>query len=208
MFVGGRLSPEWLLDAYRHGIFPWPLIADYPQMLWWSPDPRGVMEYDDFYCSKRLARTLRQSRFRVTSDRAFAEVLAGCAMAQDRADATWLTPEMRAAYGELHNLGYAHSVEVWLDDELVGGTYGVAVGGVFSAESMFHTATDASKVALATLLPHLRKQGFVMVDIQQLNSHTESLGGTEIPRRDYLQRLGAALRLQIKFGEIGETTSL
>jgi len=203
VFIGGKLAPEWLIDAYRHGIFPWPLLPNFPQMLWWSPDPRAIFEYDRFYVSRRLARTCRSGKFRVTSDLAFRAVMHGCATAQDREHETWLTPELQAAYYELHMLGYAHSVEVWQGRRLVGGTYGVAVGGVFCAESMFHYVTDASKVALATLLPHLKASGYEFIDIQQLTSHTASLGAHEIPRRDYLRRLSAALRLPAKFGKIG-----
>jgi leucyl/phenylalanyl-tRNA---protein transferase len=201
--IGGKLSPEWLLDAYRHGIFPWPLLPDFPQMLWWSPDPRAIFEFDQFYMSRRLARTVRSGKFTVTSDRAFRQVLHGCATAQEREHETWLTQELQEAYYELHKLGFAHSIEVWHQGELAGGTYGVSVGGLFAAESMFHYVTDASKVALAVLLPHLQSRGYVLMDIQQLTNHTESLGAVEISRHDYLRRLSAALRLPVKFGEIG-----
>ncbi|MDX1962184.1 MAG: leucyl/phenylalanyl-tRNA--protein transferase [Pirellulales bacterium] len=203
VFIGGKLTPTWLLDAYRHGIFPWPLLPDHAEMLWWSPDPRAIFEFDSFYVSRRLARTVRSGKFTVTSDQAFAQVLHGCATAQDRTGETWLTAELQAAYGELHQLGHAHSVEVWHAGELAGGTYGVSVGGLFAAESMFHYMTDASKVALAVLLPHLRRQGYQLVDIQQLTNHTASLGAIEIPRREYLRRLNQALRVPARFGSLG-----
>ena len=148
--VGGRLSPEWLLDAYRHGIFPWPMWDDEP-IAWWSPDPRAIIELDGLHVSRRLQRTLRSGKFRVTCDRDFDGVIRGCATAGDRTGNTWLTPSMIAAYCRMHELGHAHSVEVWQDDVLVGGTYGIAIGGLFAAESMFHRVRDASKVARRAL---------------------------------------------------------
>lgn len=202
VFIGGKLTPEWLLDAYRHAIFPWPLLPDFPQMLWWSPDPRAIFEFDDFHISRRLARTIRSGKFQVTSNTAFVQVLRGCATAQDREHETWLTEELQAAYYELHRLGFAHSVEVWHQGQLAGGTYGVSVGGLFAAESMFHYVTDASKVALAVLIPHLKQRGYQLLDIQQLTDHTESLGAKEISRQEYLRRLGGALRCPVKFGKI------
>ena len=147
VMIGGTLSPEWLLDAYRHGIFPWPIIRGCREVQWWSPDPRAIFELDGFHVSRRLERTCRSGRFEVTSDRDFASVVAGCATAGGRARATWLTREMIAAYRRLFALGHAHSVEVWREGRLVGGTYGVAIGGLFAGESMFHFERDASKVA-------------------------------------------------------------
>ena len=151
-------------------------------MLWWSPDPRAVFEFDQFHVSRRLARTLRSGKFTVTSDADFRGVLQGCATASGRRHSTWLTPEMRRDYFGLHQMGFAHSVEVWHDGRLVGGTYGVTIGGVYAGESMFHRETDASKVALACLVSHLQSRGYRLFDIQQINPHTQSLGGTEIPR--------------------------
>src|SRR3954466_2110466 len=152
--IGGRLSPEWLLDAYRHGIFPWPMWEDEP-IAWWSPDPRAIIELDGLHASRRLQRTIRSGKFRVTCDQDFAGVIHGCATAGDRTGGTWLTPAMIAAYRRMHSLGHAHSVEVWQADRLVGGTYGIAIGGAFAAESMFHYERDASKVALVHLVSHL-----------------------------------------------------
>lgn len=197
--VGGRLLPEWLLDAYGHGIFPWPVWDDQP-MAWWSPDPRAVVEFDRFHLSRRMRRTLRSRPFHATCDQDFAAVLRGCATAAGRAGQTWLTPAMIDAYTSLHRLGHAHSVEVWQQGRLVGGTYGVALGGLFAAESMFYRARDASKAALAWLVAHLRARGFVLLDIQQWTPHTGRLGAVEIPRAEYLRRLAQATTLPVDFG--------
>ncbi|HUY93457.1 MAG TPA: leucyl/phenylalanyl-tRNA--protein transferase [Pirellulales bacterium] len=197
--VGGQLTPDWLLDAYRHGIFPWPFANQ--QLAWWSPDPRAIFELDGLHISRRLARTCRSGRFRATCNCAFREVLQGCATAQHRRHGSWLTSEMREAYQKLHELGYAHSVEVWHDGQLAGGTYGVALGGLFAAESMFYRVRDASKVALVHLLAHLNARGYELLDIQQLTPHTESLGATEISRRAFLARLSQALESGVSFGE-------
>jgi leucyl/phenylalanyl-tRNA---protein transferase len=226
--VGGRLSSEWLLDAYSHGIFPWPMWDDQP-IAWWSPDPRAVIELDGLRISRRLRRTLQSRKFHVTCDRDFAGVIRACATVDDRENNTWLTPLMIAAYCRMHALGYAHSIEVWVTDpndadarhsaakptdlaqvsvtkskegaRLVGGTYGIAIGGLFAAESMFHAERDASKVALAHLVSHLRVRGYELLDIQQLTPHTESLGATEISKSEYLRRLVKAIELPITFGD-------
>ncbi|HEY4232198.1 MAG TPA: leucyl/phenylalanyl-tRNA--protein transferase [Lacipirellulaceae bacterium] len=196
--VGGRLSPEWLLDAYRHGIFPWPVWDDEP-MAWWSLDPRAILEIDGLHVSRRLARTLRSGKFAATLDRDFEAVIHGCATTTGRAGETWLTPAMIAAYCELHRLGHAHSVEVWRNGQLAGGSYGVAIGGLFAAESMFHRVTDASKVAVVNLVEHLRSRGYQLLDVQQWTPHTGRLGAVEIPRVEYLRRLAAARDLQVTF---------
>lgn len=200
--VGGELTPEWLLDAYRHGIFPWPFSgpSSDEQLAWWSPDPRAIFELDGLHISRRLARTCRSGKFRVTCDQAFAAVMEGCATAQQRRFGTWLNPEMRAAYQKMHELGHAHSIEVWHEGRLAGGTYGLALGGLFAAESMFYRVRDASKVALVHLLAHLNARGYELLDIQQLTPHTESLGAVEIPRRAYLARLAQALESNASFG--------
>jgi leucyl/phenylalanyl-tRNA--protein transferase len=192
------LSPEWLLDAYRHGIFPWPVWDDEP-MAWWSLNPRAIIELDGLHVSQRLQRTLRSRQFEVTLDRDFAGVIGGCATAGGRVGETWLTSKMIAAYCELHRLGHAHSVEVWSEGALVGGTYGVSIGGLFAAESMFHRATDASKVAVVHLVEHLRTRGYRLLDIQQWTSHTGRMGAIEIPRAEYLRRLAAARDLLVTF---------
>jgi leucyl/phenylalanyl-tRNA--protein transferase len=196
------LEAERLLDAYRHGIFPWPLIPGMRKMQWWSPDPRAIFELDRFHVSRRLARTVRSGKFTVTSDRDFGAVISGCATAQSRRWSTWLTTEMIVGYQRLYELGHAHSVEVWHDGRLAGGTYGVSIGGLYAGESMFYSARDASKVATAHLVAHLRKRGYQLFDIQQLTPHTQSLGAIEIPRRHYLARLKDAISRPVEFGEI------
>jgi leucyl/phenylalanyl-tRNA---protein transferase len=202
VFVGGELRPAVLLDAYRHGIFPWPMFDEGEPMLWWSPDPRGVIEFDRFHVSRRLARTCGSGKFRVTSDQDFAAVIRGCATARGRRGSTWLSGEMIDAYRELHRLGHAHSVEVWHDEKLAGGVYGVAVGAMFAGESMFYRVRDASKVALASLFHHVQNRGYRLFDLQQLNPHTASMGGTEIPRFDYLRRLAEVVSMPVDFGRI------
>ena len=199
--LGGRLTPQWLLDAYRHGIFPWPQAEIDEPMLWWSPNPRAIIEFDRFHVPRRLARTLRSGKFTVTCDRDFAGVIEGCATAEGRVGATWLTPRMIRAYLRLFELGHAHSVESRLDGQLAGGTYGVAIGGFFAAESMFHRTSDASKVALAHLVNHLRARGYRLLDIQQVTPATARFGATEIPRRQYLDRLAEAQLLPVSFGD-------
>jgi leucyl/phenylalanyl-tRNA--protein transferase len=182
--AGGDLSPACLLAAYRLGLFPW---TEQP-VTWWSPDPRGVLELDRFHVSRSLQRTLRRQPFTVTIDRAFPEVVAACA-AEHTAGGTWITPMFLAAYTELHRLGHAHSVECWREGRLVGGIYGVQVGGIFSGESMFHREDDASKVALHRLVHLLREAGFGFLDVQMVTEATRRLGAEEVPRAAFLERL-------------------
>jgi len=198
--LGGSLAPEWLLDAYGHGIFPWPFNEDAP-IAWWSPDPRAIIELERFHVARRLRRTLRSGRFEVTCDGDFSGVIRGCATAGGRAGRTWITPAMIEAYTRLFELGHAHSVEAWFEGRLVGGTYGVAIGGLFAAESKFYQVRDASKVALAHLVAHLRARGFRLFDIQQLTPHTARLGAIEIPRKTYMRRLAQALAVPVTFGD-------
>ncbi|MFO0844366.1 MAG: leucyl/phenylalanyl-tRNA--protein transferase [Gemmataceae bacterium] len=193
--VGGDLSPTRLLAAYRAGIFPW--YGEDTPILWWSPDPRAIFELDGLHVSRRLARTVRGGKFQVTFDQAFTAVMTGCGQ---REEGTWITPEMQAAYATLHQMGHAHSVEVWHGGELAGGVYGVTVGGLFAGESMFSRVTDASKVALVHLVERLRARGFTLFDIQDLNDHTSTLGGAEVPREEYLGRLREALAREVTFG--------
>src|SRR5687767_1144298 len=156
LFVGGSLGPDWMLEAYRRGIFPMPIKVDRRRLIaWLSPDPRGILEFDGLHISRRLARRLRRGEFRFTTNRAFADVVEACAAPRGLDDDCWLTLAMQNAYLTLHELGHAHSVEVWQRDRLVGGIFGVAVGGLFAGESMFHRVTDASKAALAILVEHL-----------------------------------------------------
>ena len=199
--VGGELSPPWLVDAYSHGIFPWPIFADELILAWWSLDPRAIIEFDQLHISRRFRRRLRSGQFCVTFNQCFSEVVHGCATAQDRKGATWITSDIHAAYLKLHTLGIAHSVEVWQDGALAGGLYGIAIGGLFAAESMFHYRPDASKVAVAYLVTHLKSRRFCLLDIQELSFHTESLGATTIPRQSYLHRLRYAVKQPLHFGD-------
>jgi len=185
--VGGGLEPEFLLSAYASGIFPW--FDDRSPILWWSPEPRAVLQLQNLHVSRSLRRCLQRESFLVSADRDFSGVIDGCA---DRAEGTWITQDMRSAYVALHGLGHAHSFEVYRDSELVGGLYGVQVGALFAAESMFHRATDASKVALVGAVSSLFSAGFTLFDVQFLTSHLASLGATLMPRRSYLQAATAA----------------
>ena len=191
--MGGDLRPATLLRAYRAGVFPWYTLNE--PILWWSPDPRAIFELDGLWLSRRLARTIRSGKFHLTINRAFDDVIKGCA---DR-ESTWITPDMFEAYQRLHRMGHAHSIEAWQGDELAGGVYGVALGGFFAGESMFHRVRDASKVALAYLLEYLRIRGFTLFDTQVATEHTARMGAVEIPRKDYLRRLQKALDQNVTF---------
>ena len=197
--VGGDLSSERLLEAYRLGIFPW--YSDDQPILWWSPDPRLTLDLAEFKISRSLGKTLKRGLFRVTFDHAFEEVIQACAtVPREAQDGTWITQEMKEAYINLHGLGYAHSVESWLGDELVGGLYGVSLGKAFFGESMFHLRTDASKVALARLVEKLRTWDFDFIDSQMTTPHMLKFGAKEVPRRAFLKRLQSALRYPTKRG--------
>lgn len=188
--IGGDLSPERLLSAYRHGIFPW--YADGQPILWWSPDPRVVFRTDDVHLSSRLRRTLRRCPWTVRADTAFVDVVDACAsVPRAGQDGTWITGQMRSAYAELHRLGHAHSVEVWSGPRLVGGLYGVAIGKMFFGESMFSAESGGSKVALAALAARLRSWGWPLIDAQVENPHLMRLGAQRLPRRDFTERLAA-----------------
>jgi leucyl/phenylalanyl-tRNA--protein transferase len=228
--IGGDLTPRTLLRAYAEGVFPWFNEGD--PILWWSPDPRGVIElgvdtrtqpdatpgYGGLHVSRRLARTIRSGKFRITFNHCFETVMRSCG--DSRPEGTWVTDDMLFAYKELHRLGHAHSVESWVLAEenspeghssraaemadareaktaerweLAGGTYGVSIGGLFAAESMFYRVTDGSKVALAALVQRLRARGFVLLDVQMTTEHTARMGATEISRKEYLKRLRRAI---------------
>jgi leucyl/phenylalanyl-tRNA--protein transferase len=193
--IGGDLTVPRLLAAYRCGIFPWTVQP----IEWWSPDPRAIFEWDGLHLSRSLARTLKRQPYAVTCNRAFRQVMTGCAAPGPGRGSTWITPEFIAAYTRLHLAGHAHSVECWQGTELVGGIYGVQVGGLFAGESMFHRADDASKIALCHLLQRLRERGFLLFDIQQLTPTTQKLGAIEIPRREYLRRLRLAVAAECGF---------
>ena len=193
--VGGDFSVSRLLLAYRSGLFPW---SDDP-VTWWSPDPRGIFELERFHVPRSLDRVLRSARFRVTVNEAFQAVMEGCAAPGPRRGRTWISDAFVEGYTRLHQAGHAHSVECWIEGQLVGGIYGVAVGGLFAGESMFHRASDASKVALAHLVERLRSRGFGLFDIQMVTPVTRQLGAIEIPREDYLRRLEGVVGLECSF---------
>jgi leucyl/phenylalanyl-tRNA--protein transferase len=186
--VGGDLSADRLLDAYRHGIFPW--YSDGDPILWWSPDPRMVLYPRELRITRSLDKVLRNRTYDVRFDTAFDDVILACAAPRTGQSGTWITDEIRSAYNELHHLGYAHSIETWIDGELAGGLYGVALGRVFFGESMFARARDASKIAFVHLVRYLETSGFAMVDCQMHTDHLASLGAREVRRGEFLQRLG------------------
>jgi len=185
------LEPGLLVHAYRQGIFP--MGMDDGTIGWFSPDPRGIIPLDGLHVPDRLRRVLRSGRFTTSLNRDFEGVMRACAA--DREEGTWITEDILASYVALHRLGLAHSVEVWRNGALVGGLYGVHLAGAFFGESMFHTVTDASKVALVTLVEHMRARGFVLLDIQWVTPHLARFGAVEIPRTEYLIRLADALCL-------------
>ncbi|MFH0729219.1 MAG: leucyl/phenylalanyl-tRNA--protein transferase [Pseudomonadota bacterium] len=191
--VGGDLSRDRLLAAYKNGIFPW--YSDDEPILWWSPDPRLVLYPHELKVHRRLTRTMKTGDFIITFDTAFHEVMLGCAAPRRSKKAgTWIVPAMIGAYEHLHEAGYAHSVEAWREGELVGGLYGVSLGGCFFGESMFTRVRDASKVAFVTLVQYLSAHHFEMIDCQVITSHLVSFGAREISRRQFLKQLQAALK--------------
>ncbi len=198
--IGGDLRPERLLEAYRHGIFPW--YNDDQPILWWSPDPRAVLFPEKLHVSRSLKRSLRQNVFTVTLDTNFRNVMEQCAgpRPQYPEGGTWITGEMLDAYTRLHDLGHAHSVETWQDGHLIGGLYGVAIGGAFFAESMFTKVDDASKVALVRLVQQLQAWNFRLIDCQQSSSHVMRFGAEEIARSDFVKYLTEAIRLPDRGG--------
>jgi leucyl/phenylalanyl-tRNA---protein transferase len=196
--VGADLSREWLLKAYDSGIFPW--YSDGYPPLWWSPNPRAVLPLDGTHISRSMRRRLRRDGYRVTWNQAFEAVIHCCAERGE--EGTWLLPEMVDAYIRLHESGHAHSIEVWMEGEVVGGLYGVQRGSFFAAESMFHRRTDASKIALLYCASNLRTAGVELLDVQFLTPHLASLGAIEIPRSEYLQKLRQAQKNKISLMEL------
>lgn len=205
--VGGALTPERIADAYTHGIFPWPQSEYFP-VLWFSPDPRAILPLDSAHFSRRLMRTIRSQGWIFSIDKAFEAVIRGCAAPREDKSGTWITKSMISAYCNLHQLGIAHSFEVWRFNpdcppkaaneenlELIGGVYGLAFNRFFAGESMFHTQTDASKAALWFLVETLKENEFLLFDLQVINSHTQQFGTIEIPRSEYLRRLDEALKM-------------
>ena len=187
------IAPDLLLHGYRVGVFPMAMEDD--SIEWFSPDPRAILPLEDFHVPHVLRRLLRRRVFKTTIDKAFSEVIAACAERED----TWINPEIIESYTRLHELGNAHSVEAWKEGRLAGGLYGVAVGGAFFGESMFHSVTDASKIALVALVEHLRARKFVLLDTQWLTPHLQQFGGIEISRNHYLRVLRRAVELPRKF---------
>ncbi|MDD3329006.1 MAG: leucyl/phenylalanyl-tRNA--protein transferase [Zoogloea sp.] len=190
--AGGALTPDWLLAAYRRGIFPW--FNDGEPILWWSPDPRMVVFPDQVRITRSLRKTLRNSAYEVRLDHDFAAVIRACAEPRDPGGGTWITPAIQAAYLRMHELGYAHCVETWIDGELAGGLYGIAIGRAFYGESMFSRRTDASKIAFAHLTRFLLQHDFRVLDCQMTTQHLNSLGGREIPREAFVRMLGELTR--------------
>lgn len=188
-------TPETVVWAYSMGIFPM-YVEEAKEILWFRPEMRAIMPLDGFHVSRSLAKTIRKGRFEVRINTAFEEVMRGCA---DRPEGTWITEDFIRVYTELHRRGLAHSVETWREGRLVGGTYGVALGGAFMAESMFHRETDASKVVLAALVHRLTERNFVLLDVQYLTPHLQRLGAIEIPNKVYLAKLQKALKLPCRF---------
>jgi leucyl/phenylalanyl-tRNA--protein transferase len=185
--VGGALSNDWLLHAYRRGIFPW--YGPGQPILWWAPDPRLVLAPNQLHVSRSLARVIRKGSYTITLDAAFADVIAACAAPRPGQSGTWITPEMREAYINLHHEGYAHSAECWYEGQLAGGLYGVAIGRVFFGESMFAQRTDASKVAFVALVRQLARRGFRLIDCQVHTEHLASLGAAVISRQAFTRLL-------------------
>jgi len=192
--VGGSLTTELILEAYSSGVFPW---SSDPVVSWWSPDPRAIFDLDTWHAHRSVKKRVRQSGWTFSVDRDFENVMKACAAATPERPETWISPDFLAAYTHLHDLGVAHSIEVWEGEpkksELIGGLYGVQLGGFFGGESMFHRRTDASKAAVSHLVDRCRAGGVVLLDAQVPTSHLRSLGAIEIPRGEYLARLAAAL---------------
>lgn len=193
--VGGDLSVRRLLLAYRSGIFPWSVEP----VTWWSPDPRAIFDLDQIHAPRSLRRALRQTPFRFTFNQAFSRVIQACSEAPRPQGATWITGEIIQAYGELHRRGHAHSIECWIDDTLVGGLYGVAIGGFFAGESMFHRVDNASKACIVRVSEHLKQRGFELFDTQMLTPTTRLMGAIEISRAEYLRRLRVAIERPCQF---------
>jgi leucyl/phenylalanyl-tRNA--protein transferase len=195
---GGALTINCLIDAYSHGIFPWPICNpdnNKTVLAWFSPKLRAIFEYERFHIPRSLERLYRSNQFQIKFDTDFEGVIRGCSSAQDRKNRTWITPQMIRAYIRMYDYGYAHSVEAWAEGKLAGGVYGVALGGLFAAESMFYVKPNASKIALVALIDHLKENGYSLIDIQEITPNTLRFGAIEISREIYKQRLHDALKL-------------
>ena len=197
--VTDQLDPHEVLEGYRKGIFPMGYM-DAPVFSWHLPEQRGILPLDQFHISRSLALTMKQKRFTVTFDTAFEQVMRACASrGEEDPEETWITERIVAVYGQLHKEGHAHSVEVWVDGELAGGTYGIHLGGAFFAESKFHKVRDMSKVALASLVEHLKTRNFALLDVQYWTPHLAQFGVAEIDRNEYYWQLREALKLDRRF---------
>lgn len=192
-----KLTPHLLLNAYSQGIFP--MADDDGTIYWYDPDPRAIIPLDSFHIPRSLARTVRQGGFEIRFDTAFWAVMQACAEPGPSREKTWISQEILLAYTELHQLGFAHSVETWIDNRLVGGLYGVSLGGLFAGESMFSRVTDASKIALVYLVERLRQRGFALLDTQFMTEHLRRFGTVEISRTEYKTRLAHALTIWTQF---------
>ena len=195
--VGGNLSPKRLLSAYRQGIFPW--YSENQPILWWSLDPRGIIPLDDFHVGATLIKVLKRKIFEIKINTAFEDVMRACAVRSDGSESGWITEEMILAYTELYRLGNAHSIESWRNGKLVGGVYGIAIGGLFAAESMFYLESNASKIALTALVERMKEMGFTLFDCQMVTNVTKRMGAIEISREEYLKQLNKALLQNCKF---------
>lgn len=201
--VGGDLSPGRLLTAYQLGIFPW--YNDDSPILWWSPDPRWILPPAQVHVSRSMTKALKRGTFRVSFDQAFDQVIAACkTVPRPGQDGTWLVDDMEVAYNHLHELGFAHSVEVWKDEVLVGGMYGISLGGCFFGESMFSKVTNSSKVALISLARKLESHNFLLIDCQVHTPHLESMGAQEIPRSDFVKEIRKGMEMPMLRGNWGE----
>ncbi|MEA3546606.1 MAG: leucyl/phenylalanyl-tRNA--protein transferase [Thermodesulfobacteriota bacterium] len=199
--VGGDLSEARILLAYQAGIFPWYSEGD--PILWWAPDPRLILRLDDFHISRRLGREIRKKTFRVTFDHCFDKVIEACATIRPE---TWIVPEMIEAYSHLHEQGYAHSVECWLDNKLVGGLYGVSLGGVFFGESMFCRVSNSSKIAIAALVERLKEWTFDFIDCQMKTDHLIRMGAREIPGAVFYEMLSTSTQRPTRLGSWADAT--
>ncbi|MDG6094978.1 leucyl/phenylalanyl-tRNA--protein transferase [Acetobacter sp. AN02] len=202
------LTPALMLSAYAAGLFPMASHEDPEELDWYDPDPRGVIPLDDFHLPRRLRRTVLSGRFRVTADTAFRDVMLGCAAPAPGRESTWINTEIIRLFTELHEKGFGHSIEVWKDDELAGGLYGVALGGAFFGESMFSRTTDASRTALVHLTARLRLCGFILLDTQFGTEHLSRFGGVEIPRSHYKAMLEKAVNMPCCWRDMEEEADL
>lgn len=193
------LTPDMILGAYAHGIFPMAESADSPDLFWVDPELRGIIPLDGLHISKSLRKALNKKDYEVRLDYDFQTVIENCAAPMRDREETWINPEIKSLYGELFQRGFCHTVEIWRDDQMIGGLYGLALGGAFFGESMFHRATNASKFALVELVNHLNAKGFTLLDTQFTTPHLETLGAIEITREQYQARLAQALKTRAEF---------